>query len=492
MSKIILIYFIMQIGNLFSQFAFFNDYQSSENIFIAGTIEIDNVFISCGVINGNAGTSQGVLTFVSSNGELIKRKYINNFFSVNFSSIIESSDGVIVSGKIADSGLANQKKCIWKFDFSGNIMWEIPFGNTTMLSNDNSTPALLNTSDGFIVLSSEFGGATSTDGSMTKFDYNGNIIWSKLFMNDLSELTNDVCIYGTTCSDGFVFILKSYYPSSLDNEYFILKIDFLGEELWRKNVTNLSMGNLDLNGNKNIIYTVNSTNENNLIALFCSEDINSRSHRIYIVKYDNNGILTNVSNLFEERDIDPYKLIINENDEMYLMGLDNTDFGTNTFLELFISKINSENKLEWEAKYGYKNSNELWSGGLLTSDGGTLVGGSKFRTTQPFGYDHFLVKTDCKGSVNWDFSSCLILTEQEITCFPNPTEDIIYFHYQNQDISKTIEIQLIDMIGNQIFVDKIENSNIVKLDLTRIASSVYHYKLIIDGNKIFTGKVLKY
>jgi hypothetical protein len=258
-----------------------------------------------------------------------------------------------------------------------------------VLSNDNTTPTLIHTYDGFIVFSSEFGGATSTDGSITKFDSNGNIIWSKLFINDMSELTNEVCTYGTACSDGYIFVLKSYSSSSIDNEYFILKTNFLGEEIWRKNVTNLSMGNLDISGNKNILYTVTASNENNLIALFCSEDNNSKSHRIYIVKYDMNGTITNVKNYFDDRDIDPYKLIINRNDDLFIMGLDNTDFGTNTFLELFMSKIDPEGNLEWEAKYGYKNSNELWSGGILTNDGGILVGGSKFRTTQPFGYDHF-------------------------------------------------------------------------------------------------------
>lgn len=476
---------------MYSQFAFFNDYKSDENIYIAGTVEIENGFISCGVINGTAGASQGILTFVASNGALVKRKYFNNYFSVYFSSIIEVSDGVVVSGKIADSGLVNQKKCIWKFDFSGNIILEIPFGNITMVSNDNSPPILLNNTDGYIVLSSEFGGGTSTDGSITKFDIYGNIIWSKLLMNDISEITNDVCIYGTICSDGYAFILKSYYPSSIDNEYFILKTNFLGEEIWRKNVTNLSMGNLDVLGNKNIIYTVNSTKENNLIALFCSEDNNSKSHRIYIVKYDINGNLTNVINLFDNRDIDPYKLIINENEDLFIMGLDNTDYGTNTYLELFISKLNPEGNFHWEAKYGYKNSNELWSGGILTHDGGVLIGGSKFRTTQPFGYDHFLVKTDCKGSNIWDFSSCLIFSEQEIICFPNPSNDIIHFHFQNQEIAKTFEIQLFDVIGNQVINSKILNSNIIKLDITQLAASDYQYKLIIDDVKIFSGKFVK-
>lgn len=481
----------MQIGNTYSQFAFFNDYPSSDNILISGTVDIDNVYISCGVINGTAGASQGILSFVENDGELINRNYINNHFSVFFSSIISVVDGFIVSGKIADSGLTNQKKCIWKFDFSGNKIWEIPFGISTTVLNDNSSPKLLNTVDGFIVLSSEFGGATSTDGSLTKFDLNGNILWSKLYMNDLSEITNDVCVYGSTCSDGYVFILNSNYPNPVDNEYFILKIDSLGEEIWRKNVTNLSMGNLNLVDNKNIIYTVNSTEENKLIATFCSEDVNSKSHRLYLVKFDQNGNFIDVNSYLDDRDVDPFKLITNSKNEIFIMGLDNSDFGTNTFMELFISKINSFGILDWENHYGYLNSNELWSDGMLTSDGGVLVGGSKFRSTQPFGYDHFLVKTDCQGSTTWNFSSCLIESENEIQCFPNPTEDIIYFHYQNPETTDIIELHLYDILGNLILKETITKSNIVKLDITYLASSVYTYKLVIDNSKINTGKILK-
>jgi len=481
----------MQIENSYSQFAFFKDYKSDENIFISGTIEIDKCFISCGVIQSGSGAAKGILTIVAADGELINRRFINNHYSVYFSSIIEINDGVIVCGAIADFGLANMKKCIWKFDKAGNVIWEIPFGNNGILTNDNSSPTILSTNDGFLVLSSEYGGITSTDGSMTQFDNNGNILWSKLFTNDIIALSNDVCVYGTACSDGYTFILKSYFNASINSQYFIIKVDFFGNEIWRKNITNLSMGNLDITGNKNIIYTVNSTKEDNLIAIFCSEDNDSKSHRIYIAKFDANANLIDVNKLFDERDIDPYKLIINENEEMFLMGLDNSNFGTNTYLDLFISKINSNCILEWESNYGYKNSNELWSGGILTNDGGILVGGSKFKSHPPFGYDHFLVKTDCKGSVTWDYSSCLTFSEQEITCFPNPTGDIIYFHYQNNNLVKSIKIQLFDLIGNLILDHEIKNSNIIKLDLSALASSIYNYKLLIDDNKIFVGKVMK-
>jgi Secretion system C-terminal sorting domain len=491
MPKLILIIFILQLGNVYSQIAFFNDYPSNENILISGTVEIDNVYISCGVINETAGASQGILSFVEKDGVLTKRNYLNNHFSVFFSSIIAVSDGIIVSGKIADSGLTNQKKSIWKFDLSGNKIWEIPFGNSTTVLFDNSTPKLLNTGDGFIVLSSEFGGATSTDGSITKFDLNGNILWSKLYMNDLSEITNDVCIYGSTCSDGFVFILNSNYPNPVDNECFILKIDSLGEEVWRKNVTNLSMGNLNLVDNKNIIYTVNSTEENKLIATFCSEDINAKSHRLYLVKFDQNGNFIDVNSYLDDRDVDPFKLIINSKNEVFIMGLDNTDYGANSFMDLFISKINSLGILDWENHYGYLNSNELWSDGMLTSDGGVLVGGSKFRSTQPFGYDHFLVKTDCQGSTTWNFSSCLIESENEIQCFPNPTEDIIYFHYQNPETTSTMDLYLFDLLGNKIYSETITNTNIMTVNIGSFASSIYQYKLVINDSKVLSGKLFK-
>jgi len=484
MSKTLAVIFLMQIGSVYSQFAFFNDYQSDENIFISETIEIENVFVSCGVINGTSGASQGILTFVAIDGELIKRKYINSYFSVYFSSIIELNDGVIVSGTLADNGLVNQKKCIWKFDFLGNLVWEIPFGNSTMLLNDNSSPKLLNTSDGFIVFSSEFGGTTSTDGSITKFDLNGNIIWSKKFLNDHSELTNDICVYGTICSDGYAFILKSYHSSSIENEYFILKTDFYGAEIWRKNVTNLSMGTLNITGNNNVVYSIASTKENNLFALFCSEDNDSKSHRIYIVKYDSNGIIYNVNYILDERDIDPYKLVINEGNEMFLMGLDNSDFGTNTNLELFISKINIIGSLEWEARFGYKNSNELWSGGILTNDGGLLVGGSKFRTSQPFGYDHFLVKTDCEGNTIWDEVVCNSDDFEPVILYPNPTDGLIYFQFNTNLLIKGLEVTMYDECGRALESKIVQNDNKIMLDLTYLADGIYMVIFDINGNKV--------
>lgn len=485
MSKTLAVIFLMQIGNLFSQFAFFNEYPTNQNMIFGGSIEVDNYFISCGVVQDTNGSTKGVLSFVEKNGELNKRVFIDNFYLVGFSSIINLNDGIIVAGYTADLGLNNYVNYLWKFDFSGTVQWEKPFGNYAITLNDNISPKLLRTQDGFLAFTSDFG-AVKTEAEVVKFDFNGNIEWSRLFSSELNEFSNEMCIDAALCTDGVILtVLSSYFLQGLNtSSYLLLKIDFFGNEIWRKGVDNIYLGSFDITENRNQIHALTSGKNGGFIAVFCSEDEFSKSFHTVVTFFDNDGNLIKAQKILENRDVDPYLVTTNQKDELFIMGQDNTDYGTNSFLDLFIAKFNNNFEVIWENKYGFNNSNDLWSSGILTNDGGTLVGGSKFRNTSPFGYNHFLVKTDCEGNTIWDGVFCNSDDFEPIILFPNPTDGLIYIQFNSNQVILDLDVMIYDEYGRELESQKAQIDNKITLDLTYLANGVYLVNFYLNGNKV--------
>jgi hypothetical protein len=463
-----------------TQDAFFNQYFSETNIFISGSAELSTCFVSAGVDRTANNPDRGVLTFVNKSGDLSYRILIDNHASVCFTSIISLHDFIYVAGLVREVGENNQKY-LWKFDKHGALIWEQSFGEPNILLHDNESPQMSLTQNGILVVSSAFEATLGTQASVTKFDLDGHVLWEKRFTHEQDELYNDVFVNCAPANDGTLLIMKSYFDPTLFTgpemvKKNIIKIDFNGSEIWRKQTTNISFGTMDIPGTKNVLAGISSTSENEIIATFCSENEFGKSEQLIMAYFDQNGELLNAVSTLANRDIDIYNLAMNQDDELFIFGLDNTDFGTNTQLELLVAKLNKEGVLEWEHTYGYENSSDLWSGGIITRDGGILTGGSKFRWTQPFGYDHFLVKTNCFGKLESN-DSCPSNPFLTIDFYPNPNKGILVItHNSNQPLN----IDLINMEGKLIKVLHCQTTQ-ETFDISTLASSMYWLRYELNG-----------
>jgi hypothetical protein len=208
---------------------------------------------------------------------------------------------------------------------------------------------------------------------------------------------------------------------------------------------------------------------------------------LILAYYDLNGELLNAVSTLANRDIDLYDLAINQDDELYIFGLDNTNFGTNTQLELLVAKLNIEGVLEWEHTYGYENSSDLWSGGIITRDGGILTGGSKFRWSPPFGYDHFLVKTNCYGAIEAN-QSCQLDTNLNLTIYPNPASSAFIIQLPTNEL---LDIELIDLAGRRVaFYSQVSTYDGFELAVIGILSG--HYQVVVNGKeRTWRSRVMK-
>lgn len=462
-----------------AQATFFNQYFSENNIFISGSAELSTGFVSAGVDRTADNPDRGVLTFVSKSGELKDRILIDSHASVCFTSMISLQDFLYVAGLVSEVGETNQK-CLWKFDKQGVLIWEEPFGEPATILHDNESPKLCSTQNGILVASSAFDQTFGTQASVTKFDLEGHLLWEKWFTHEHNVLYNDVFVKAAPSKDGTILIMKSTYdpipflPNPEMVKWYISKIDWNGSEIWRKQTTDISFGALDIPDTENVLAGISSTSENEVIAIYCSENKFGISEQLILAYYDQNGEFLNAVSTLANRDIDLYDLAINQDDEFYIFGLDNTNFGTNTQLELLVAKLTKEGVLEWEHTYGYENSSDLWSGGIITRDGGILTGGSKFRWSPPFGYDHFLVKTNCKGNFETD-QGCPLDSNFNLTIYPNPASSTFIIEIPTNEL---LDIELIDLAGRRVaFYSQVSTYDGYQFAIPSVLAGQYQVKI---------------
>lgn len=108
---------------------------------------------------------------------------------------------------------------------------------------------------------------------------------------------------------------------------------------------------------------------------------------------------------------------------------------------------------------------------------------------------YFAIATDsmgCSVGVNpsWRFfitpSSISNLNETQINAYPNPTSDILFFDFENEN--KFYEIELFDLSGKCVLKQNIFNN---QLNLSEFQQGVYYYYIYNKSEIIAHGKVLK-
>lgn len=217
------------------------------------------------------------------------------------------------SGTKTQEGMGDLDYLIWKMDESGSTDWQKSFGG----SGSDLLKVIKNTVDGGFVLG---GISNSTAG------------------NDKKE----ECIGG--------------------NDYWIIKLDAKGDEMWQK-----VFGG---KGDDNLTSLILTSDGGYLIGGSSSSSIEDNEKIIGRKKEDSRG---------------------------------SSDY--------WIIKVNSEGKEEWQKTYGGKYADVLQSM-IATADGGYLIGGysnstsSHDKTTANFGpgNDFWILKLDGKGKVVWQQS----------------------------------------------------------------------------------------
>lgn len=252
-------------------------------------------------------------------------------------SVIETSDGYLITGKIVTSDGIGDSVLLLKLDFNGNTLWYKFFGrNTWAWGND-----LLQQSDNSIIIvgTTQVSFGFPADVFLIKSDSDGNEIWKRTHRHSGNQVSSSII----ASQNNFLVLGTSSDSSNRDSNIFLMKLDSDGRELWYKQYGGLG---------RETGYQISKVGTNYLI-IGSTNSYGNGKYDVYILKIDSNGnvlwektvgspadeygrsifqvsdkiVIT--ANTFKEtgRSLDQYFITLNQNGDLTF----NETYGTNAY-----------------------------------------------------------------------------------------------------------------------------------------------------------------
>lgn len=476
--------------------------QTSDGGFIISSYSNSNN----GDVSGNHGNYDYWIIKLDSMGIIQWQKSLGGTRHDNPSNIIQTIDGGYivaggtesndgdVTGHHSNSGINCVDAWVVKLDINGNIQWQKTLGGT---SNDFLGTILQTTDGGYIIA----GLSASIDGDVTgnhggsdywivKLDSTGFLQWQKSlggsqddWASSIAQTTDGGYILtgNTSSNDGDVTFNHSIYIFDI----WIVKIDSIGNLQWQR-----SLGGTDEDYGLKIIQSSDGGYllTGNLASLDGDVTAPLGGGDFWIVKLDSSG------NLVWERSIggsgnDLGISIIQPTGGGFILAgrsnsIDGDVTGNHGSSDYWIIKIDSLGMLLWQKSLGGRQSDQALSI-IQASDGNYLVGGySDSNTGNVTGnngaIDLWIVKLGLGGTgIVEDFKN-------QITIYPNPTNDYIILTVDESLIGKTFVI--VNHLG-QAVSEGVLDSKDIKISLISFSTGLY--TMIIAGQKKHSFKILK-
>ncbi len=145
----------------------------------------------------------------------------------NGRSVLEVPDGYLVAGTAFNPANGTKDGYLLKVDFSGNEVWSKFFGSTTDI---DQLYDLVLAADGNLALAGHTG--TTSDGWLFKTDLDGNEIWSKTFGGQLGDDVHDLL----KTNNGDLVVTGVTEIDSTNADVFLTRFDNNGNEIWTNNI----------------------------------------------------------------------------------------------------------------------------------------------------------------------------------------------------------------------------------------------------------------
>ncbi|CAH0995118.1 hypothetical protein EMA8858_01238 [Emticicia aquatica] len=310
-------------------------------------------------------------------------------------SIIETKDGnYVIAGHSQSNDFdltfnhGNYDCWVVKINNIGNIVWKKSFGGS---NNDFFRTIIQTPDDGFLCI----GETNSSDGDINhpigqidlwvvKLNNLGNIIWQKNYGGNSNDIGFSACL----STDGNYIVAgneESNNPYIPDNkglmDFWVLKIDTLGNIIWQKNfggseneylrsIKNTTDGGFILSGNS-------KSTDGNISNNFGGLDI-------WVLKVDNSGNLLWQNNFGGTKD-DYSKNIIEDKDGNFVVVGETFSFDNDSEenhsaaqeRDFLVVKINNLGQKIWSRCFG-GSGNEYARSVLQSNDGQFIVVGESY------------------------------------------------------------------------------------------------------------------
>ncbi len=366
-------------------------------------------------------------------------KTFGGFVTERMLSLEKTSDGGYILGGYShsdangDKSQANRGPAItadfWivKMDAGGNKLWDKTIGG----SNDEYFAMVQQTTDGGFIVggrsSSSISGEKTqpskgdNDYWLVKLDANGNKTWDKTFGG--SEADALVSLQQT--SDGG-YILGGFSQSGIGgdktqankgfsgtNDYWVLKLDALGNKVWDKTFG----GEWD-----DMLIALQQTADGGYLLGGYSQSgiggdktqISNGDYDYWVVKLNASGNKT-WDKSFGGNELEVFSSLKQTSDGGYILGGSSSSGfggsktqGSQGYTDYWIVKLNASGNKLWDKTFG-GNGYDVLESVKQTSDGGYILGGisssglsSDKTESSRGGSDYWIVKLDGSGNKTWD------------------------------------------------------------------------------------------
>ncbi len=442
----------------------------------------------------------------------------------------QTTDGGYILAGSSNSGISGDKSeanwdsvnfshdfWIVKTDTIGNRIWDKDFGGTA----DDNLVSIQQTTDGGYILggssNSRIGGDKTqpnwdtinytSDFWIVKLNSSGNKQWDK----DFGTTGDDQLTSVRQTSDGGYILAgqtssgisgDKTQPSNGQIDYWIIKVDSLGNKLWDS----------DFGGSENdILYAIKVTADGGCVLAGVSSsgisgnktqpnwDATNTTYDYWIVKVNSTGIMQWDKDFGGTLSEPRLGSISQTLDGGYLAtGISYSSISGNKtesnlgIEQIWVVKTDSLGTIAWdktvftiaEEEFGYAIQSS--DGCYITANGTPAdVGGDKTQSSRGF-HDYWIAKF-CDSTLTINIPEYSFATQQ-LTLFPNPTSGKFIL---KKDELKIENIAVYNMFGKQIdswqyLIGKKEAT----IDVGNLPAGVYILQ-VRDGKKLWIGKVVK-
>ncbi|MCF8434928.1 MAG: hypothetical protein K9G37_10665, partial [Crocinitomicaceae bacterium] len=245
--------------------------------------------------------------------------------------------------------------------------------------------------NGFIVAGRTFSfGTGGWECYMSRFNSNGDTLWTKTYGNVLYDELQDV----DTTSDGGFIAVGHTTTTDWDGNVYLIRTNANGIVLWSKEYG----GSIGLSDKG---YSVRETSDGGFIITGTTETYGSGGDDVYVLKVSSLGAVqwtTTIGSAGTVSVMDAGREVQETNDGGYIVVGYTSAIDIN-FSDVYLIKLNSAGVVQWKKTYG-GNSYDIGYTVQQTTDNGFIIGA----TTNSYGagnWDAYLIKTDVNGVLQW-------------------------------------------------------------------------------------------
>ena len=352
---------------------------------------IDRGFLMVGLSESfNADNDQDVYVVKTDiEGTLVwTNVYDESFIEQGFEVIQTANGDFIIVGGIKDIN-SSRDLYILSISSTGKFLWSKRYGWEGSEVGRDITHGV---DGGYVII----GETTTTDNGETDFyllkiDEQGEEVWTKTFGTDKDDFGTAI----TTINDGYAFTGYTDNPNGVDNDIVIYRLNARGDLKWQDN----TIGSREVEEANDII----ATRDGDLVIVG-----NIKNNRdLLVAKYDDTGKrkwLTSFGGELGEIGMEVTEL---ENGDLVVGGLveptiDNIDF--------LIAGVSADGEFLWQNITGDSANIDFAQGIVATEDGGFAIVGYNSKSGDSFN-DMVLIKTDGRGQTITSFIEGHIFNE---------------------------------------------------------------------------------